>query len=151
MGIVTALGLIIAGLSLPVMSIRKLVFWKDDYSIVQGVMSLWDNSHYALAAIIFAFSVVFPNVKLAILGGIWVAPLTEDARRRTLWWMKALGKWSMLDVFVVAVTIVLSSSKGALDARPQIGLYFFTAGVLLSLVVTLWIEHIAKHTDTGGD
>jgi len=147
LGLLLSLATIIVGLTLPVMSIEKLIFWEDSYSILQGAASLWENSHYFLAVLIFGFSVVFPNLKLAALGVIWFVPLEREARKKALWWTKALGKWSMLDVFVVALTIVLSQSEGLLDARPRAGLYVFSAGVLASLVVTIWIDSLAHGTD----
>lgn len=148
LGLVACLALIVAGLSLPVMSIEKLVFWEDSYSIIDGVISLQREGYYLLAAIIFVFSVVFPNLKLIALAVTWFAPLTPDSRDRALWWMKILGKWSMLDVFVVAVTIVLSRSSAVLDAEPRFGLYLFAGGVLLSLVVAIWIDVLARRAST---
>jgi len=143
-GLAVCLGLIITGLTLPVMSISKLIFWEDRCSIIQGAASMWRAGHYVLAVVLFAFSVVLPNAKLAALGIVWFTPMRPGPLRRTVWWTKALGKWSMLDVFVVAVTIVLSQSKALFDASPRIGLYFFAAGVLASLVLSMWMDHLAE-------
>lgn len=143
-GLLAALGLLIAGLMLPVMRIETLIFWEDNYSIVTGAISLWKNDHPVLAVILFAFSVVFPNVKLAGLLMVWFWPLVESARARILWWVDVLGRWSMLDVFVVAVTIVLTQSKSFLDADARAGLYVFSGAVVLSMLMTLEVERITK-------
>src|SRR5271169_672328 len=79
--ILLSIGLLVMGLSLPLMKVEKMVFWKNEYSVVKGVISLWEQSQYALAVILFFFSVVFPVVKLGALGVLWNAPLTEGKRQ----------------------------------------------------------------------
>lgn len=142
-GLVVALGLLVTGLLLPVLRIEKLVLWEDDYSIIDGAISLWRNGHWFLSAVILAFSVVFPALKLLGLLGVWFAPLHENRRARIIRLIDLLGRWSMLDVFVVAVTIVLTSSRAALDAQPRAGLYVFTGAVVLSMLITLEMERLA--------
>lgn len=146
LGLAAALALLIAGLVLPVMRIERLIFWEDYYSIVTGAISLLENGHPLLAIILFAFSVVFPNAKLVGLLGVWFVPLEEARRARIIRWVDILGRWSMLDVFVVAVMIVLTQSKSFLDAEARAGLYVFSAAVALSMVMTLEMERLAKRT-----
>lgn len=143
-GLAAALALLITGLLLPVMRIERLVFWEDDYSIIDGAVSLFRNGHWFLSVVIIAFSIVFPIVKLVGLLLVWFIPLGEAKRRRYIRLIDLLGRWSMLDVFVVAVTIVLTASTSALDASPRAGLYVFTAAVVLSMVMTLAMEKLAK-------
>lgn len=143
-GLVVAMLLLVAGLVLPVMRVQKLVFWKDDYSILTGVKALWDDGQWFLAVVIALFSVTFPILKLAGLLGVWFSPMRRDQRGRLLFWVDVLGRWSMLDVFVVAVTIVVMSSKAALDATPRAGLYVFAAGVGLSMVLTMAMEQMGR-------
>ncbi|MNN99281.1 Paraquat-inducible protein A [compost metagenome] len=52
---------------------------------------------------------------------------------------KMIGKWSMVDVFVVAVFLVyLTANKGDVSrAEVEVGLYFFLAYVILSMLVSL--------------
>lgn len=142
-GLGAALALLVAGLLLPVLRIEKLVFWEDDYSIIDGALSLWRNGHWILSTIILAFSVVFPAAKLLGLLAVWFTPLHDARRARIIRLIDLLGRWSMLDVFVVAVTIVLTSSRAALDAVPRAGLYVFTGAVVLSMLITLEMERLA--------
>src|SRR5438045_3748918 len=60
-----------AGLLLPLMNVQKMVFWKNDYSVITGVISLWHDGQHMLAAVVFFFSLVFPVVKLVTLTVIW--------------------------------------------------------------------------------
>lgn len=135
------------GLFLPTMRTEKLVFWEDTYSILNGVVALWQEKHYLLSAVLFFFSMVFPVAKLIALGVIWFAPTGKNTRVTILKWLLVLGKWSMLDVFVVAVLIVITQLKGAIDAEARIGIYLFAAAIVGSMIVAHLIEHIAKKTD----
>ncbi len=142
--IVCSVGLLVAGLSLPLMKVEKMVFWKNEYSVFKGVRSLWEQGQYALALILFFFSIVFPIVKLAALGVIWNVRLAEEQRQAVLRWLGVLGKWSMLDVFAVAILIVLVKLGPLAKVQPQTGLYVFCAAILLSMFTSMYVESLAK-------
>jgi paraquat-inducible protein A len=135
--------LLIAGLSLPVMRTKKLIFWDDSYSILEGVRALIDEKHFGLAAILFLFSIVFPITKLAALAALWFVPVHEERRRALLKWTAMLGKWSMLDVFVVAIIVVISQLGGVIEASARIGVYVFAAAIAGSIVTSMLIERLA--------
>lgn len=141
--IVCAVTLVVA-LSLPFMQIRKLVFWKDDYSIFTSLHGLWKSGNYLLVAVIFFFSIVFPFAKLGVLGWLWFRPCSDERRR---WWVAVLGvlgKWSMLDVFVVAFLIVLVKAKALADALPRAGVYVFCAAIAASILTSSIVERLAR-------
>lgn len=143
-GLIVAAGLLTVGLSLPVLHVQKLVFWKSDYSIVAGIRGMWAAGQYGLAALIFFFSVLFPYAKLGALGVLWYGRFSPVRRGRLLEWLKVLGKWSMLDVFVVAVIVVITKSGGPLDAEPRVGIYVFGAAVVWSLVLSMYVDRVAS-------
>lgn len=148
--IVVSTGLLIAGLSLPVMRTTKLVFWKDEYSIWSGIRALFEESHFGLGVLLLFFSVVFPFAKLAALGGIWFVPMKAGWRQRTLFWLKVLGKWSMLDVFVIAVIIVISQMGGVVEAEARIGVYIFGGAIIGSMLASFMVDHLAGRSGDGG-
>lgn len=141
--IASAAALIVAYL-LPFMEISKFVFWSDDYSLFSSIFGMWDKGFYFLAVVIFLFSVVFPVAKLAALVLVWHRRFSEAGRNRLLHWLGILGKWSMLDVFVIALIIVFTQSKTLLGAEPRPGIYVFSAAILLSMVVTIVVERFAR-------
>ncbi|MDX1563998.1 MAG: paraquat-inducible protein A [Phycisphaeraceae bacterium] len=143
--------LLIIALNLPFMTVDKLVFFEEDYSLLRSIRSMWDSKHYVLAVIIFTFSIVFPFAKLGALLLIWFKSITPENRQKSLSWLGILGKWSMLDVFVIAILIVLTQSKGFVEATAEIGVYVFAAAILMSLVLSLWIEHVARSVDKQAD
>ncbi len=135
--------LLLVALSLPLMTVEKMVFWKNEYSVITGVRGLWEQGQYVLAVILFFFSIVFPTFKLAMLGVIWTVRLAEQKRQAVLHWLGILGKWSMLDVFVVAILIVLVKLGPLAKVQPQRGVYWFAAAILLSMITSMYVDSLA--------
>jgi paraquat-inducible protein A len=133
--ITLATGLLLIGLSLPIMTVRKL--WESNtYSILTGIQNLWHEKLYVLAVVIFLFSIIFPIAKLVALSFVWFIKLTDERRQRLIFFMEIFGKWSMLDVFVTAVIIVWIKLGPLASARAENGIYFFGASVLLTMIVS---------------
>ncbi len=132
-----------AGLWLPVLTVRK-IWEKNTFTILGGVQNLCEDRQFFLAAVIFFFSIVFPFAKLAALYAIWFLPMRPESRKRILGGLSMLGKWSMLDVFVVAV-IIVSVKLGVLaSANAEEGIYYFAASILLAMIATAAETHLAK-------
>lgn len=146
--LVVSSALLLLGLSLPILHLEKMVLWKNSYSIFTGIVGLWHDHEYLLAAVVFFFSFVFPIVKLTSLSVVWYGRLPEAQRASVLHWLGLLGKWSMLDVFVVAVLIVAVKLGPLAHVEPKIGIYFFCAGIVGSMVTTMIVERLA--TVEGG-
>jgi paraquat-inducible protein A len=138
--------LLIAGLFMPIISIKQLIFKTDTFSVLTGIRSLWTEHQKILAAVVFLFSIVFPIVKLTCLTGIWFGRYTDDTRNKVLGWFDVLGKWSMLDVFIVAVTIVIAKISAVLDAHAQPGIYVFAASIALSILAGMRVESVSRRT-----
>jgi paraquat-inducible protein A len=136
------------GLSLPIMQVEKMVFWKNQYSVFTGTVGLYHDKEYFLAALLFFFSLVFPIVKLATLGFLWQFKLDAEQRNRILGWLGILGKWSMLDVFVVAILIVAVKLGPLANVKPGSGVYLFSLAIIMSIGTTLWTEMVIKRFPT---
>ena len=87
---------------------------------------------------------LFPTVKLLSLTGLWFYPLSDAQRLKAIEWLSKLGRWSMVDVFVLAIMIVLTKTSPLTKAEPRIGLYIFAAAVVLSMVAAMRVEALAK-------
>ena len=110
------------------------------YSLIGGIRALWDSGDQIIAGVLFAFSVVFPSLKLATMS---YAIETLARGGRGGWLMKLghhVGKFSMLDVMVVALLVLaVKGMPGNTEVTMQWGLYAFGASVLLSLIASLVI------------
>ena len=136
--------MLLVGLLLPLIHVQKMVFWKNDYSVVTGIISLWQQNQWLLAVVVFFFSLVFPVLKLVALALIWFLPLADHQRQRVLHWLGILGKWSMLDVFAVAILIVVVKLGPLAKIEPESGVYAFTLAIVLSMITTMYVTHLAR-------
>jgi paraquat-inducible protein A len=136
--------LLLTAFCLPLMYTQQLVFWDSEYSVWTGVVALWHQGEYALAAILFFFSMVFPIAKLLTLTGLWLVRLTDEQRAKLLHWLSVMGKWSMLDVFVVAILIVLVKLGPLARVEPRAGVYVFAAAIAASMLSTAYVDRLAR-------
>ena len=135
------------GLFIPIMmmSIHKEVQYLGDVVLTmesKGVLGsigkLFENSDYIVGGALLLFSIILPFLKTVSM--LFVALFVNNrAAHAVVHFFKLLGKWSMADVFVVATFLVyLSGSKGDMSrAEVQMGLYFFLAYVILSMIASL--------------
>ncbi len=147
----TVSALLVAGWTLPIMTVHKLVFFAEQISILGGAAELWDSENYVLGTVVVVFSVVFPSLKMLVALTLWYG---ADARgsdlARLLGWLETFGRWSMLDVFVVALTIVAVEVSIISDVTTHAGLYVFTAAVVLSMVGVRRLVVLARRAAEAG-
>ena len=140
LSLLAALGLLLAGLTWPVLTLEKFYFFENTVSLWSALMQLISEQEWGLVAILGLFSVVFPVLKLLWLFVLWnLESATSSAHHRHLHWLAVFARWSMLDVFVVAL-LVVSVKLGALaQAHVEAGIYAFAASVVLTIVLSGWI------------
>lgn len=129
------------GISLPIIRLTKYVFWSTDHSLLSTVTVLLNDGQTFLGAMVLVFSIILPVMKLLYLLLVSTLPAAEVFRqRRQLRALEWLGKWSMHDVLVLALTIFFIKSQGVYDAASLSGVYFFTAAVLLMILSYAWLR-----------
>lgn len=139
--LVAALLLYVPANLLPIMETRSLFGVQRD-TILSGVAFLWNSGSWALATIVFIASVAVPLLKLLSLGlllltvqfGFQIRPL-QSARLYRL--LELIGRWSMLDVYVVAVLVALVQAQSLATMAPGPGVLAFGAVVVLSMLATM--------------
>ncbi len=119
---VTAFGLPVAG---------EVVVAAQSKSILGTIRDLF-NSDPLLAVLIALFSIATPFAKLGLLA---LLARREDAPRLHRW-VERIGRWSMTDVFVVALllTFLALGTREQNAAHIEIGLYYFLAAALLPIL-----------------
>ncbi len=119
--------------SLPV--IGKTIFKHDHKTIYGTISKLFSGSNYFFGSLIFIFSILIPALKVVLS---YIALEFEPARLKIMSFLKTIGKWSMADVFTVAVLLAylaLDHDKD-MDAAPGPGIYFFAGYCLLSMAAS---------------
>ena len=123
----------VAVLLLPFMELRKGL-GTEPYSLVRSVRMMWGSGLYVLAVLVVGFSVVFPFAKLGVLAALCARGRLGARGHAALSWVERLGKWSMLDVFLVCLILTLTSGQLLVGAKPLAGIPLFVAAIMLSIV-----------------
>jgi len=136
------------GMSLPIIKLTKnYILWTTttEHSLLSTVNVLITDGQWFLGLTVLVFSILFPTVKLLYLLLVSTLPRNDimrlDRQLRALEW---LGKWSMHDVLVLALTIFFIKSHGIYDASSLEGVYFFTTGVVLMILSYAVLTHLTK-------
>ena len=121
----------------PVMTIKKLGKGQPD-TIISGIISLMEAGLYGLGLIVLFASIVVPFAKLVTVGYLLrsvQSGSTWRPRDRTMLYRvtEAIGSWSMVDVFLVALLAGLVSLGILANVTPGIGASFFGAAVILTM------------------
>ncbi len=126
---------------LPVM-ITKTLFGTQQDTIMSGVIFFWVSGAYGLAALIFTASFLVPLFKLVVL-----LLLLVTVQRRSRWRraerarlyhiVEFIGRWSMLDVFVVSLLTGLVQIQGFAVISAGLGIAAFGTVVVLTMLASL--------------
>lgn len=139
--LVAATLLYIPAMLLPVMYTRTIGGGAEGDTIMSGVILFWNTGSPGLALIIFIASVVVPVSKLVALA--WLnataqmrsraAPL---ARTRAYRAVEFVGRWSMLDIFVVTLTVALVRFDALATITAGPGAIAFGCVVIVTMVAS---------------
>ena len=125
--------------------IGDVVFSFESKSVLGSVVKLWESGDIIVAMVILLFSVLIPLIKTLSL--MLVSIVVESRLAHGIVkFFKMIGKWSMVDVFVVATLLVYltGSSSDVSHAEVQVGIYFFLAYVIVSMLVSLSAEKMLE-------
>lgn len=113
-------------------TVIRLFFLKERFSLFTGRLRLFQDGEYVLFGIIWVFSVLFPATEICLLFVLCRrARWTQASSRAILHWLAITGKWSMMDVFIVALLVVIGKMRGLSEVQAHYGLYIFAAAVVL--------------------
>jgi len=143
---------LINGLVTPVMmmTIHKQVEYLGDVvlsfeskGILGSISKLYEQDSLVVAMTILLFSVLLPFAKTIAMLFVSIFEFSPFAIT-VVRFFKHLGKWSMIDVFVVAIFLVYltANDSDVSHAEAEIGLYFFLVYVILSIITSLSADRL---------
>ncbi|MGN6666852.1 MAG: paraquat-inducible protein A [Trinickia sp.] len=129
---------------LPVLHTTSL-FGNEDDTIMSGVVYFWVSGDWPLAVIVFVASILVPMLKLTVLALLaWTTQRGSDWRpleRAKLYRIvERIGRWSMLDVFVVTLTVALVRFKSLAVITAGWGALAFACVVVLTMLAALQFD-----------
>ncbi len=116
----------------------------EEKTIVSAISVLFHSGNWIVGCLILLFSVFTPIAKL-VFARIALGSVSNERRASIKKTLDVIGKWSMADVFVVAVLLACLAIRAAdtsTDAHPLWGFYYFLTYCLLSMVVSFALGHL---------
>lgn len=114
----------------------------ESNTILTGVVAFWRSHAYPVAIIIFVASVLIPILKVAAL--IWLCLAAKGATAtspkalsRLYHITELLGRWSMVDVFVVAILVCLVQLGAIMTITPGPAALSFAGVVVLTMFAAM--------------
>ncbi|HED33910.1 MAG TPA: PqiA/YebS family transporter subunit [Gammaproteobacteria bacterium] len=139
--IITALLLYVPANVLPIMRMKYLGV-ESSNTIVGGVIALWQHGSYPIALIIFIASVLVPIGKIIALS--WLCYKVQRGnnqfcKQKTILYRgtELIGRWSMIDVFVVVILVALIRAGDVMSVYPGLGAIAFSGLVVVTIMAAI--------------
>jgi len=139
--LIAAIILYIPANLLPIMETGSLLNYRKD-TIMSGVVHLWKTGSWGIATIVFIASVMVPLFKI-----LAISLLLVSVQRRSTWWpmqrarlyrlVELVGRWSMLDIYVVTILAALVQIRSLATVRAGNGAIAFGAVVVLTMFAAM--------------
>ena len=122
---------------LPIMSVTSLGAVQSD-TIMSGVIYLLLHGMWPLALIMFIASVAVPFIKLFVISYLcisvqWRSTWRTSDRTRMYRLTEAVGRWSMIDIYVVTILVALVQLGALATIEARVGAVFFGAVVVTTM------------------
>lgn len=116
-------------------------------TVMAGVILLWGEGSYPVAMVIFIASIMVPSLKMVAIGWLCLdanikGKARADSERMHLIYevVEFVGRWSMIDVFVIAVLSALVRMGQLMSIYPDIGALLFAMVVILTMFAAMTFD-----------
>ncbi|MDU6923679.1 membrane integrity lipid transport subunit YebS [Franconibacter helveticus 513] len=141
--LIAALVLLLPANLLPI-SVIYINGARQEDTIMSGIISL-ANSNIAVAGVVFIASILVPFTKVIVLLTLLVSihfKCQQGLRTRIqlLRFVTWIGRWSMLDLFVISITMSLVNRDQLLAFTMGPAAFYFGAAVILTILAVEWLD-----------
>lgn len=141
---VAATALYIPANILPIMTVVELGDVTEN-TIISGMMTFWRQGAYPIAIVIFTASIVIPLLKIVALTWLCLAASgrlhpSPGMLGKIYWFTELLGRWSMVDIFVVGILVALVQLGNYMTITPGPGALAFAGVVVLTMLAAMSFE-----------
>ncbi len=126
---------------LPILTIRELGIPREN-TIISGLIEFWEMGSYPIAIVIFTASILIPLLKIFAL--LWLCgaakgmiPYSAKMLGKVYWVTELLGRWSMVDIFVVAILVAMVQLGNYMTVTPGPGALAFAGVVILTMFAAM--------------
>jgi len=113
----------------------------QSYTIFGGIRELMNIGLWPLALIVFTASIAIPIFKILAMVYMLIATHYQSAtqlnnRTRLYRFIDFIGRWSMIDIFMVSILVALVHFGWFAQITPDMGAVYFSGVVILTLLAT---------------
>jgi paraquat-inducible protein A len=127
----------------PILVVEKLGIQRQT-SLLEGIFELFCDAHWAMGIIVLVFSVVLPLTKLVLLMELSHFRLFDRKfQARTLRLTEHLGRWSMLDVLLLSLLVMLVKLGDLVQFQFGPAIVAFVLCVVMSLTASFCFDPYA--------
>ena len=124
------------------MLLTSTLLTRSEQTIVGGAIELLHYGNYGIAAIVFVASIMIPVGKFIAIGYLAIVvqrarPGDAHKRHKLYDIVEFIGRWSMIDVFVVAILSALVQLKAVATINPGIAALSFALSVIFTMLSAL--------------
>lgn len=126
---------------LPIMTVVELGEVTEN-TIVGGMLTFWRSGAYPIAIVIFTASILIPLLKIVALSWLCLATAgkvhpSPKMLGKIYWFTELLGRWSMIDIFVVGILVALVQLGNYMTITPGPGALAFAGVVVLTMFAAM--------------
>ena len=108
-------------------------------------MAFWRTGAYPIAIVIFTASILIPMLKIVALSWLCAAATgkvhpSPTALGKVYWFTELLGRWSMVDIFVVGILVSVVQLGNYMSIVPGPGALAFAGVVMLTMFAAMSFE-----------
>ncbi|MFP6850849.1 MAG: paraquat-inducible protein A [Pseudomonas sp.] len=153
--LLTAAVLYIPANLLSIMTVNSLGQGQSD-TIMSGVIELVNHGMLPIAAVVFIASILVPTFKLIGIALLLYSVQRHQpmsARQRILMYrfIEWIGRWSMLDIFVIAILVAVVNFGSLASIEPGYGAMAFASVVVLTMLAALTFDPRLIWDNTNSD
>ena len=155
--LITAAILYIPANLLPIMTVNSLG-QGDPSTIMSGVIQLVQHGMFPIAAVVFIASILVPTFKLVGIALLLYSvqrhqPMSDKQRIIMYRFIEWIGRWSMLDIFVIAILVTLVNFGNLASIEANLGAAAFACVVVLTMLAAVTFDPrlIWDNTDAEND
>ncbi|MCK1792926.1 paraquat-inducible protein A [Pseudomonas violetae] len=142
--LITAAILYIPANILPIMTVTSLG-QGDPSTIMSGVIQLVQHGMIPIAAVVFIASIVVPTFKLVGIALLLFSvqrhqPLSARQRILMYRFIEFIGRWSMLDIFVIAILVAVVNFGRLASVEANLGAIAFASVVILTMLAAVTFD-----------
>ena len=142
--LITAAILYIPANLLPIMTVNSLG-QGDPSTIMSGVIQLVQHGMFPIAAVVFIASILVPTFKLVGIGLLLFSvqrhqPLSAQQRIVMYRFIEFIGRWSMLDIFVIAILVAVVNFGRLASIEANLGAAAFASVVILTMLAAVTFD-----------